>query len=355
MMKTRNFFMMLAVALLWCGCSASDDESGASLSRTDENDARLIKASASATDVTVSPATRVVFEAEEFTNELVRVVGTMNGTDEGTYSDPYYCSGFMKFNAADVAGFETDAFNGKRYYPESGEVWLSGLYPETWDVTSPTACTANVDGKSDLMYAGSKKSTIAASATLQFGHLLTLLKISAKKSAEDLPITLETIKLTGTGAEGGGYVNNKCKVNLNKTDDPKVTFSEGTDGTSIFCYIKDTNVSFENLDNQPVPTATAGAEEFAYVLAPALTADEVDGDADYTLEVTYKISATGTSITKPVPLNLQAKSGENWVDFDADTAGKSFAIELDFKGVTIKAKATITAWDLAGKAEGKID
>jgi hypothetical protein len=303
--------------------------------------------------VTVSPATRAVFEAEEFDgNTPVRVVGTKDGTDGGSYAYPYYCDGTMKFKKDDLVGFDGTVYgSGGKYYPETGTIYLSGFYPITennWSCADATACNATVSGYADLMYAPSVSNTLGATNTpLQFGHLLTLLEIKAFKSV-NVDFILKEITLTRAGA-ADGYLNTTCNVNLNGGT---VSFSGGTENTSIpCCSLNSESPLSDEVISSTDPTG------IAYVLAPPLKKDdnELSTAADYTLKVIYKIGDAGADIEKSVPLNLQAKSGEVWVDFDDDTAGKSFAIELNFKGSEIKATAAITKWDPAGKAEGTID
>jgi hypothetical protein len=344
MMKTRIFFMLFAVALLWCGCSKNDDESGAPIAQTDDDDARLIRVSASAIDVTASQSTRTVVEGNAFSSQDARVLAT-------AVSDNYaalHCNGTMTFNSTAPSNYGSISAGSSKYYPISGTVYLSGLYPaDNWNnhndlaVTNGTV-THTVDGQTDLLYAGSESSTLdAATTVLTFKHVLTLLKIYLK--AETTPITVTSIILTGTGG-AGSYVNTTCNVNLNTE---AVTFSGGTEATILNCYVTGTNTTFTS---QAAVLSTSGAEEKAYVLAPALDKDEVAGDEDYTLYVAYNI---GTTEQEPVPVNLQLCSSGSTA-YNANTAGKSFNITLTFKGSQITATANISPWSPGGIASGTI-
>jgi hypothetical protein len=340
MMTTRIFLLLFTIALSWCGCSTNDDESGAPIARTDGDDARLIRVSASAIDVIVSQSTRTVVVGGTFLNTQTRVLATANADNYATL----HCNGTMTFNGTAASGY-ADGYSGSKYFPAAGTVYLSGLYPSSgWGCDSGTAIengtvTHGVDGKTDLLYAASVTSTLGGTtAELEFNHVLTLLQLSLKK-AVTTTITVKKIELKGTAASNG-FVNTTCSVALNgKT----VSFSGGSDGTTIPCYLTTETYTDTPFTGQSV-ALTMSAVEKAYVLAPALTDSEVDSDTDYTLSVTYSIDATDQPVVE-VPLQLTTNGT---IPFNATTAGKSFGITLNFIGGAIKTAASITDWSSEG-------
>jgi hypothetical protein len=345
MMKTRIFFMLFAVALLWCGCSKNDDESGAP-----DDDARLIRVSASAIDVTASQSTRAVVEGDKFSGQDARVLAAL--TDAG-YAD-LRCNGIITFtNSTGAYGYGSINDGSNKYYPASGTVYLSGLYPSTgWSCDTGTTISDGTvtrtvdDGKTDLLYAQSveNKKGLTTNDPLEFRHVLTQLNLWLKKDGAAPTITVKKIELTGTGGTGN-HVNTTCSVNLNTKE---VTFSGGSSSTTIVC--KQTG-SDEEFVNQSYSLSTDAAEK-AWVLAPSLKQSEVGTDKDYTLSVTYSID-TNEQPVQPVHLQLTTTDGTTL--YDADTAGRRFNITLNFKGGGITATAKIAQWQPGGTFVKNID
>jgi hypothetical protein len=354
-MKTRNFFMLFAVALLWCGCSKIDNESVAPIAQTDDDDARLIGVSASAIDVTASQSTRAAITAETFSDETARVLATKVQND---YSS-LYSNGTMTFKGESTAYYNGDPIGtGGKYYPADNErtVYLNGLYPSTgWSCDASTSIsggsvTHTVDGCSDLMYAPSVESKLGESNDpLRFDHVLTLLNLKLSQTGGTEIITVTKIELIGVA---DGNVNTTCNVNLT---DGGVTFSSGSE-TTIACYRRNnegvySDNKFESHNYGLTVTPIFGS----YVLAPALDANEVSGDVDYKFGVTYYVGehqGVPPTFTKPVPVQLYDK---NNIKYAASTKGQSFVINLIFRGTEITAKATIAEWGDGGTGSGYVD
>jgi hypothetical protein len=342
MMKTRIFFMLFAVALLWCGCSKNDDESGAPIAQTDDDDARLIRVSASATDVIASQSTRAVVGDEQFSGQDALVLGTKTENNYATL----HCNGTMTFNGIGVVGYNDTEFTGSKYFPAEGTVYLSGFYPASnWTISNGTV-THTVDGETDLMYAQSVPNTKGDddNPPLTFTHVLTLLNLSLKKDEAAPTITVNKIELTGTGGTGS-LVNTTCNVNLNT---PEVTFSGGTGDTKLICNQVDSDDDFTG---QSYDLET-NADEKAWVLAPSLKQSEVGTPKDYTLSVTYSIDTTDQPVAK---VDLQLTSPDGSTPYNADTAGHCFDITLNFKGGGITATAKIVEWKDGGTFIKNID
>jgi hypothetical protein len=352
MMKTRIFFMLFAVALLWCGCSKNDDESGAPIAQTDDDDARLIRVSASAIDVTASQSTRAVVEGNAFSGQDARVLAAL--ADNG-YAD-LHCNGIITFtNSTDTYSYGSTTEGSSRYYTSDNKVYLSGLYPssdwgcDTGTTISNGTVTRVVDGKIDLLYAESVENNkgFATTHPLEFHHVLTLLNLKLAKSVT-VPVVVKSISLVGTnGVEN--YVNyKKCSVNLNTKI---VSFSDNNEGAAIPCYLKDDDAAFDSKAIELTQADPSSVTAQAYVLAPALEDDQVDTDKDYVLSISYSIDGLD-QYPALVPLRLLTSTSGKW---DASTAGQSFDIALTFKGSEITAKAIITQWLTGGKANEDVN
>jgi hypothetical protein len=200
------------------------------------------------------------------------------------------------------------------------------------------------------MYAPEDDTKRDGHAELTFDHLLTLLNIKLIKvgTAE---ITVKKITLVKTAGDADGKLNTVCSVALNT---PAVTFSsnEIETITELPCWRIDTDDKFEDQEEKLKRTDKPDdeVEATAYILAPPLTAVQVDGVdkvKDYTLEVVFDCG--GDALTQEVDLNLKKEENEVETDYDAPTAGCSFDITLKFSIGDISATAEITGWDRAGE------
>jgi hypothetical protein len=334
MMKTRIFFMLFAVALLWCGCSTNDDESGAP-----DDDARLIRVSASAIDVIASQSTRAVVEGETFSGQTARVLATAVGSD---YSS-LYCNGTMTFSEHDYAYYGT-TIEGSRHYPEDEQmVQICGLYPANGWVgingleVINTFVSHYVDGASDLMYANTVRSYAYQDGdVLEFYHLLTLLNFKLTKTVDNA-IVVEEIILTKMN--NNGRLQMTCAVNI---VDGASGFSSGMDDDQINAKMVNSDYDLNGYE------ISIDDDVDAYMLVPPLKNSEVSV-RDYTLYVRYSIDY-GDTQEATVYLQLYDEDGP----YSGSTAGKSFDITLIFKGYKITATASISPWGTGGYASAEI-
>jgi hypothetical protein len=335
MMKTRIFFMLFAVALLWCGCSKNDDESGAP-----DDDARLIRVSASAIDVIASQSTRAVVEGSAFSGQTARVLATVEG---GDYSS-LHCNGTMTFNNYDYAYYDNISPSSSKHYPADGVVMIYGLYPANdWvghnDLDVEEAKVSHtVDGCTDLMMTNIGKSVLNGICDINFRHLLTLLNFKLTKTVSNT-INVEEIILTKTAANNG-EVHTKCDVFLNEED---VDFYSDPNNVVISAFQVHSDYGFAD-------EVRTDDDVVAYMLVAPLSKTEVDrSEKDYTLTVTYTIDFGEPQIAT---VDLQLYNGS--IPYSGSTMGKSFEITLTFKGHKITAQAYMNEWDTGGTAEGTI-
>jgi hypothetical protein len=348
---------------LWCGCSKIDNESVAP-----DDDARLIGVSASAIDVIASPSTRAPFTATAFSGQEVQVLATKTKhatEDKGDYgTDKIYCNGTMLFDGSDVTYYNTALYGleGSKWYPDQGWVYLSGLYPynhwKTESISNGVVSSHLLTGKEDLMYAGDVKSEmLGTTATLNFKHLLTLLNFNLATSL-DKDVIVQKITLREIASSDKKKFNVYCKIDLNDTGTPP-TFSYGNADANEWYYCFLASGSGESIsytgnewEDKSINAKDNDDDVEGYVLAPPLAADKVtSSDPDYTLEVTYKIN-NDPYITRSAKINLLNDQNGN---YDADTAGKSFNVTLNFDKVEITAKATIAEWTDGGTANSSVE
>jgi hypothetical protein len=353
-MKEKFVFLLLIAAVVCGGCSKEEDAAATLADGVYE-----IMACSSVEDLSVSAsseATRTPFgnsdgtgaTAAPSTNLEARVLGS---NTSATNFAALCSNGTMTFNGAtQVAYGATMVGTTNRWFPNTGSVYLCGLYPATgWkDGTGTTDISATLTGsitsfqltgKDDVMFAPQQTTTATQQygttptfPTLVFTHQLCLLRVKAYKVG-NTAIVVKGISVT--------YANTKVQIALTASPGT-ISFVSGTANLPFFNLGANTGLS-------PLTLATTAPAYQGYVLVPPVTGST--STTDYTLSVTYTIGG-GSDIVKAVPIQLYETNGST--AFAATTAGISFGIELKFTGGEIKAKASVKDWTLAGATKVEI-
>lgn len=238
-------------------------------------------------------------------------------------------------NTATFTGASKQLLNTQMYYvaePNTTPVYLIGLYPIGWTVSADAgSASCTFSGKEDVMYAPEVSNSLSTSSNypvLQFGHLLTWLRIYVYADYE-------------TTATSWGDINSISVASTNvvsvDTDGDKKTFTYSAESTgSLSTYLTGTDTPFKGQSQEIGLTS----KEVSYVLcAPVDATDE--GSGEYTLT----ISTSGHNPVS-VPINLTASNGNEYI---GNTAGHQFSVTLKFvRGDVIRTVATVTDWNSQG-------
>ena len=381
----KLFFSLLAVAAM-ASCSKSE------LAERPNIDGGDVEILAKSTALSIS--TRAPFEGSTIDADHNLVAKVWATTTKDVYSSaldadgknniPTYNGNFngtdkMVFKNENQVGFLSTADGGKgsMYFPaDKDDVYLFGLYPYDLEWTESTSAgkssaVCKIDGKSDIMVAPqavankAKHQAVSPATpeypTLAFEHMLT--KLIVKVSAEnDAAISAwgQITDIALTGANGGL----KNQVSIACTDKVagqpmkgSFTAPEGTpasfdffkmDMTQTDASKQYTDTAFKSLvlDDTAVEL-TETATNVAYVLVAPLTADLVNTDTDFTLQV----KTTNHTTAYTVNINLLDATAAAYAQ---STQGKYFEITLTFKATEIQAKATVVAWENGGNGGADI-
>lgn len=325
-MKLRYFCAAVALSLL-ASCSDGPDETitGSAGNR--------VQLSANVEGMTVSTRTASVavpYTATAPTAESPLPVALWFSTTSGTYDDsPTEYDNTVTFKNTLLTFPDEDVT-----YPDAGApIYCVGLYPRTgWSRASGnTVATHAINGTQDLMFApqisgslSSKFNSTDADKHLQFGHVLTWLRVAFNASSHD------AIAMWG----------NVIKVeilNPHKTVDINLSTGAPTyDGSSEYL------ATYDDATGMPLQTTlqTAGS---VFCAPPDAVGEGSDARYSYTVRVTMK-EPSGTEVTKEVSCTL-ADTGGTPITNQANVIGKEYVLTLIFNPIaTIDGICTLENW-----------
>lgn len=322
-MKLRYFCAAVALSLL-ASCSDGPDEA------ITDSAGNRVQLSANVEGMTVS--TRTVIAANPYvltapTAESPLPVALWFSTTSGTYAVTHteydntvtFKNTLLTFPDKDVTYPDADA-----------PIYCVGLYPRTgWSRASiNTVASHAIDGTEDLMFApqisgslSSKFNSTDADKHLQFGHVLTWLRVVFNASSHD------AIAMWG----------NVIKVeilNPHKTVDINLS-------TGALEYNGESEYLATYYDATGMPLQTTLQTAGSVFCAPP----DADGDShfSYTVRVTMK-EPSGTKVTREVSCTLR-DTEYNWISNKADVIGKEYVLTLIFNPIaTIDGICTLENW-----------
>lgn len=269
------------------------------------------------------------------------------------------CHGTMTFDGSTTGtAYNKPVIAGNYKYPdEDTDVYLTGLYPTVgWTgVTGTTVSTGmlnfNLTGSEDVMFAPRVSTTLKevnanTYATLSFTHKLTLMKLSlyCDDKAKD-KIKIKDIKLTKAN-----NADLKTEVSFTLSATPQeITFAAPASPVALSCYATGTDNPYTFASGSEYLVTETQTEQ-AYVIAPPVTASNLDGTKEYTFEISY---LDGTDEKKQV-VEVDLKGTDGTTPFHKTTVAYAFKITFKFVGGQIVANAKVTDWTLGGEFEQEI-
>lgn len=327
-MKLRYFCAAVALSLL-ASCSDGPDETitGSAGNR--------VQLSANVEGMTVSTRTGTAIEANPYvltapTAESPLQVALWFSTTSGTYAGtPTEYDNTVTFKNTLLTFPDEDV----TYSDADAPIYCVGLYPQTgWSHASEnTVASHAIDGTEDLMFApqisgslSSKFNSTADDKHLQFGHVLTWLRVAFDASSHDaIAMWGNVIKVE--------ILNPHKTVNINlSTGDP--TYGESSE------YL----VTYDDDKGLPLQTTlqTAGS---VFCAPPDAVGEGSDARYSYTVRVTMK-EPSGTVVEKEVTCTLTDTGGTPITD-KANVIGKEYVLTLIFNPIaTIDGICTLENW-----------
>jgi hypothetical protein len=306
--------------------------------------------------IIASPGTRAPYDGTPSDNNSFKAYVLVSQT-ANDYTTLYEDDEHNSYNWVNWKGTGYTKFgSGNYYYPKDGSgIYMVGLYPygegKGWankgtGSNTPAATTTMVgtlDGKTDLMYATQISSNKAAATatdypTLTFKHLATRLVVSVKaENAEAVVMWGNLKKIELVDADG---LANQVTVTFAETDGKPTWIKETSAKTAMSFYAaaKDKGVvSYSDNTFDAAYTLTAGNEAtcVAYLLAPP------------TKTKIYQLMVYTEKSTLGYPVAVQL--GEE------NTAGNSYALNLEFKRLGITPAVVITDWADRGTANVNVE
>jgi len=347
-------FTIMAVAAL-TSCSQTDVlDNGNGM---DDAQAIALKSSI----VTMDVATRAPFygklsEDNAFTPMVIA------SSAKGNYSAPI-AEGTMTFVGSDDGVAFNTGFTGSNIFPGTAAIYLSGLYPTDFSVTSGVA-TLTLTGKEDVMYAPEVSTTKAdvqdlKFASLDFTHELTKMELRFRADGPTAIDKFGYIKNVVLSAANGSAVNTAASVTLSSSS--VVEIKNATTSSTFGCYgltvtkdeeEKDVFTYSDDLYEANHKLSTTNTY-LAYTLAPSVTASNTVSTNEYTFTITYNDGKEGSlDQTKAVMVDLKDVDGNL---FNASTKGYSFLISFAFSANEINATATVQDWYKGGESKVVIE
>jgi hypothetical protein len=358
----KNVLILFVAAAALVGCTKSEIES------VDAGDVEIALRSNVIDDSGVSraPFAGAISPANALET---RVIASKNADFSALYAN-----GLIDFKGNPSASYKSAV--GTTAYPAAdAPVYLYGLYPSTWTISSSVG-SAFVDkadfvftGKEDVMATDSIVSTKASDvigaspvyAVLPFKHLLTRLEVrlSGGSVALDSLREITAIQLVPTGGAtkvANTVTINYTTVNTNSGNFAPIFSSGGATSLEFYGLSLDvtdaanpkkvysntaiTSIKKEALSDDP--------EFVGYSLvAPVIAADPAK---EYTLQIVS--SNTAHVGTKKIDVELTGKDGKPFV---GSTAGHSFIISIYFKSNNeIICTAFVEDWKEEGEWQGEI-
>lgn len=325
-MKLRYFCAAVALSLL-ASCSDGPDETitGSAGNR--------VQLSANVEGMTfVSTRTAIVanpYVLTAPTAESPLPVALWFSTTSGNYADtPTEYDNTVKFKNTLLTFPDKDVT-----YPDADDIYCVGLYPKDEWSRAPgnTVATHAINGTQDLMFApqisgslSSKFNSTADDKHLQFGHVLTWLRVAFNASSHD------AIAMWG----------NVIKVEiLNPHNTVDINLSTGAlkyNGESEYL------ATYDDATGMPLQTTlqTAGS---VFCAPPDAVGEGSDARYSYTVRVTMK-EPSGNQVTKVVSCTL-TDTGGTPITNKPNVIGKEYVLTLIFNPIaTIDGICTLENW-----------
>lgn len=324
--------------------------------------------------VTLTPGgaqTRTPFEGT--INPGNPLLARVAATQQHGYYEQLYVDGQMNFtNSHSVTSFQP-GFEGSKYYPASGSIYIFDLYPtastgcgpcgsDGYEVSSAWSLDSYFEnwqftfgGSDDIMVApevqATKQSTGELVPSLTFHHMLTRLNISFKATNPDVPARWGNITGISLVSVQGNQPNSRICVNLGRAqlrpefDSPVSNFKcyKATGSGSSIMYTD------EVYSDQKYGLTTTSTLQAYTLMAPVSI-----GVGD---KLVLRILMDGDGSDNPTgkrEVEVTLKNAEGG-DFTGDTMGKSFDILLSFSATEINASAEVIDWVEGGDTETSVD
>lgn len=344
MRKTTTY---IAALLCICGCISKNDDI--------PTDAGSLVYISVETETAAEVKSPYMQEAPTSGNPLNALILATTATD-GTYADNDLSGTQPGGNVAEhvtarFQGSSSQLINGVYYNAtDRQKINFVALHPQNgWSIADPyKTASLTFDGSQDVMFApkttGGYDNTPRPS--LDFKHLLTLLKVSFKAESEAVAAAWGPIKeMTITSKDG-------IAIDLSRAFDAScVTFSETGDGRLPF-YAKGTDNVFPDIDGYVLPYETM--TEAAYVMCEPVTAlvtDPMEPD-DIVRVPEYIISIVSQHRTITLDIDLMENASKY---YEGSTMGYMFNLNLTFlMGNTVAVSANINDWQTGGIGMGTV-